>query len=60
MKRQHISSVLRKRVNPCLVLQLFLLAKEVKMIQPPHPIDSTLAAVGNTPLVKLQKVVPAD
>jgi cysteine synthase len=30
------------------------------MIQPPHPIDSTLAAVGNTPLVKLQKVVPAD
>jgi cysteine synthase A len=42
------------------VLQLFLLAKEVKMIQPPHPIDSTLAAVGNTPLVKLQKVVPAD
>jgi cysteine synthase A len=28
------------------------------MIHPPHPIDSTLMAIGNTPLVKLQKVVP--
>ncbi len=29
------------------------------MIHPPHPIDSPLAAVGNTPLLKLQKVAPA-
>jgi cysteine synthase A len=29
------------------------------MMTPPPAIDSTLTAVGNTPLVKLQKVVPA-
>ena len=30
------------------------------MMTPPPVIDSVLTAVGNTPLVKLKNVVPAD